>query len=109
MKTTLPIIALSLLVAAPFALAGDAETLYNKKCAACHGKDGKGDTKMGKKKGANDYTDAAVQAAFTDEVGVKAILEGVKEDGKTKMKGYDGKITEAEAKALVEHIRTFKK
>jgi len=103
---TLPIIALSLLVATPVAFSG--EELYNKKCASCHGKDGKGDTKMGKKAGARDYTDAAVQASFTDEEGVKAILEGVDKDGK-KMKGMKGKVTEDEAKAILAYMRTLKK
>lgn len=106
MKTLIPI-TLALVVSCSMATAG--EELYNKKCAACHGKDGKGDTKMGKKKGANDYTDPKVQASFTDAEGVKAILEGTKKDGKTTMKGYEGKITEEEAKALVKYIRTFKK
>lgn len=100
---------LALMVTAPLALAGDGEAIYNKKCAACHGKDGKGDTKMGKKKGARDYTDAAVQASYTDEEGVKAILDGVEADGKTVMKGAKGKITEAEAKAIIAYMRSFQK
>lgn len=106
MKTLIPI-ALALVIACPLATAG--EELYNKKCASCHGKDGKGDTKMGKKKGARDYTDATVQASFTDAEGVKAILDGVEKDGKTTMKGYAGTITEEEAKALMKYIRGFKK
>lgn len=109
MIKSLSVIAIAAVAVSPLALAGDGAALYNKKCAACHGKDGKGDTKMGKKKGANDYTDPAVQKSFTDEEGVKAILQGVTEDGKTKMKGYEGKISEAEAKALVEYIRSFAK
>lgn len=105
---TLPILTLAMLLATPFAFADGAE-IYGKKCASCHGKDGTGNTTMGKKKGARDYTDAAVQASFSDEEGVKAILEGVKKDGKEIMKGMADKVTADEAKAMIAHMRTFKK
>lgn len=97
----------SFLIAAPAAL-GDAAEVYSKNCASCHGADGKGQTKMGKKSGARDYTTAEGQK-WTDAEGVKAILEGVTKDGKKKMKGFTGKVTEAEAKDLVKYIRGFKK
>jgi len=93
----------ALLIAAPAAL-GDAAEVYAKNCASCHGKDGKGDTMMGKKNKVKDYTDAKAQASFTDAEALKVILEG-----KEKMKGYKDKITEAEAKEQVKYIRAFKK
>jgi mono/diheme cytochrome c family protein len=108
MKLQLTILSAALLLASPAAF-GDAAALYAKSCASCHGKDGKGDTKMGKKAGARDYTDASVQSSFSDAEGVKAILDGVNKDGKQKMKGFTGKVTEAEAKELVAYIRKFKK
>jgi mono/diheme cytochrome c family protein len=101
------VIAASFILGTGFAHA-DAAAIYAKSCASCHGKDGKGDTKMGKKAGARDYTTAEGQK-WSDAEGVKAILEGVKDGSKTKMKGYTGKITEAEAKELVAFIRKFKK
>ena len=107
MKLQLTILSAALLLASPAAF-GDAAALYGSKCASCHGKDGAGATKMGKKAGAKDYTTAEGQK-WTDAEGVKAILEGVKDGDKTKMKGYTGKITEAEAKELVAYIRKFKK
>jgi len=105
---TLPILTLAMLLATPFAFADGAE-LYNKSCASCHGKDGAGNTTMGKKKGARDYTDAAVQASLTDDAGVIAVIDGVTKDGKELMKGAAGKITEDEAKAMIAYMRTFKK
>ena len=42
--------------------AADTAALYEKHCLKCHGADGKGETKMGKKVGAKDLTDAKVQA-----------------------------------------------
>jgi len=93
----------ALLIAAPAAF-GDGAEVYGKNCASCHGKDGKGETTMGKKAKVKDYTDAKVQASFTDAEALKVILEG-----KEKMKAYKDKVTEAEAKEVVAYIRTFKK
>ena len=107
MKLQLSILSIAMLLASPVAF-GDAAAIYGKSCASCHGKDGTGATKMGKKAGAADYTTAEGQK-WSDAEGVKAILEGVKKDGKQKMKGFTGKVTEAEAKELVAYIRKFKK
>jgi cytochrome c553 len=91
------------------ARAEDAKAIYEKDCAKCHGTDGKGDTKMGKKLGAKDYTDAKVQEEMKDDAAVKAIKEGLKDkDGKTLMKPAEG-LTDEQIKALVAHMRTFKK
>jgi len=91
------------------ARAGDAKALYESDCAKCHGVDGKGQTKMGQKLGAKDYTDPKVQDALKDEAGIKAIKEGLKDsDGKTLMKASEG-VSDADAKGLVAYMRTFKK
>lgn len=85
-----------------------AKALYTKECAKCHGADGKGDTKMGKKAGAKDYSDPKVQAEMKDDKAFKVIKEGLKEDGKTVMKPLEG-VSDDEIKALVKYMRTFKK
>ena len=108
MKLQLSLLSIAFLLASPAAF-GDAAALYSKNCASCHGKDGKGDTKMGKKAGAKDYTDAKVQASFSDAEGLKAIKDGVNKDGKEKMKAYGSKVSDAEAKELLAYIRAFKK
>ena len=89
-------------------LQADVEKNWQKNCASCHGKDGTGKTAMGKKAGARDYTDAAVQDSFTDEEAFKATKEGVEKDGKTVMKPFASKLTDDEIKELVAHIRSFK-
>jgi cytochrome c6 len=94
--------------AAMTASAADAKENYDKSCAKCHGADGKGQTKMGQKLGIKDYTDAKVQAELKDDVAFKSIKEGLKDkDGKTLMKPVED-LTDADIKALVAHMHTFK-
>ena len=89
--------------------AADGKALYEQSCAKCHGADGKGDTKIGKVLGVKDYSDAAVQDALKDDAAFKSIKEGLKtKDGKTAMKPADG-LSDDDIKALVAHMRTFKK
>lgn len=109
MKKLLTVICIMAATAALNASAADAKENFEKSCAKCHGKEGKGDTKMGQKLGAKDYTDAKVQSELKDDAGVKAIKEGLKDkDGKTLMKPAEG-MSDADAKALVDYMRTFKK
>ena len=64
---------------------------------------------MGKKLNTKDYRDARVQAVFSDAEAERAIKEGVKTNGKETMKAFGGKLTDADVKALVAYIRSFKK
>jgi cytochrome c553 len=82
--------------------ADEVKALWEKKCALCHGADGSGKAAMKTK----NYTDAKVQADMKDDAILKAIKDGV--DG-SKMKGYVGKLSDDEIKALATHIRSFKK
>ena len=75
------LLTLSIAILAASALtvaAADAKETYEKDCAKCHGKEGKGDTKMGQKLGIRDLTDAKVQAELKDEAAFKAIKDGIK-------------------------------
>jgi mono/diheme cytochrome c family protein len=97
------------MASAGIAWAGDAAALWAQNCASCHGKDGSGSTMMGKKLAVKDYRDAKVQAAFSDAEAETAIKEGVKTNGKQSMKPFKDKLSDADMKALVAHIRSFKK
>lgn len=108
MKTKL-LIALFVTAATLSLSAADVKEIWAKECQKCHGDDGKGKTKMGAKTGVKDYTDPKVQAEMKDDNAVKVIKEGLKEDGKEKMKGYTDKVNDEEIKALIAHMRSFKK
>jgi mono/diheme cytochrome c family protein len=108
MKKHILVATLTLLTSLLVASAGDAKETWEKSCAKCHGSDGKGDTKMGKKLDIKDLTDAKFQATLKDEDMAKAIKEGVKDGDKTRMKPAEG-ITDEEVKALVAYVRAFKK
>jgi mono/diheme cytochrome c family protein len=89
--------------------AADAKANWDANCAQCHGKSGAADTKMGKQLNAKDLTDSKVQAGFSDAKATESIKNGVKENGKTTMKAFAGKLTDDEIKALVAYVRTLKK
>jgi cytochrome c553 len=89
--------------------AADAKTNWDTLCGKCHGEDGKGQTKMGQKLSVKDFSDAKVQADLKDDAAAKVIKEGKKDaDGKTLMKPFDT-LSDDEVKALVAHVRAFKK
>ena len=88
--------------------APDAKATFEAKCAICHGKDGKGATKMGEKLGVRDYTDAKVQDALKDDEMTKAIKEGAKKDDAVTMKAFGDKLSADEIKALVQYVKSLK-
>jgi mono/diheme cytochrome c family protein len=90
-------------------LAAPAAENWENHCAKCHGADGKGQTKVGKKLGVLDYTSAADQAKFTDEQAAKAVARGAKDKaGKERMKAYEDELSPQEIKDLVSMVRKFK-
>lgn len=86
----------------------DAKAAFDSKCAICHGKDGKGETTMGKKAGCKDFTDAKVQDAITDEKALKSLKEGIKDGETVKMKPFAEKLSEDEMKAVLKYVRSLK-
>ncbi len=97
------------LVVAASARAADVKENWEKQCVKCHGPEGKGDTKMGKKVGVKDYTDAKIQAEMKDDAMFKAIKEGLKEGDKTQMKTYKDVFSDEEVDALAAYVRILKK
>ena len=90
------------------AAADDASGLWKMNCASCHGKDGKGQTMMGRRLAIKDLTDPKVQESFTDEKATKTIKEGITENGQQKMKAYGDKFSDQQMKDLVSFVRSLK-
>jgi len=114
MKSTrpIPLAAMALLLAAPLALptqAAEAKENWGTHCAACHGKDGRGQTKAGRMAGVKDQTAAAYQDSLKEDKMFASVKEGLKEGDKDKMKPFKEKLTDDEIKALVAYVRAFKK
>lgn len=78
----------------------DTQALWNNYCGSCHGKNGVGRTRAGRRAGVKDLTDASYQASFTDQKALVRILEGIKEDGKVQQKPFGPKLREKEIKAI---------
>jgi mono/diheme cytochrome c family protein len=109
MKTIVTVV-VSLCIASALSMkAADPKANWANNCAQCHGPSGKGDTKMGKMLNAMDLTDPKKQASFTNAQATAAIKDGIKQNGKTTMKAFGGKLTDDEIKALVAYVRTLKK
>lgn len=86
------------------------ELLWRKKCASCHGRDGKGQTKKGKKAKVEDMTTAKWQKEVTDERMIKSMTDGIDrvQDG-VKQEMKPSKLSPAEMQSLVKYMRAFKK
>jgi cytochrome c6 len=99
----LPFVFAAVLAAAPVA------ENWENHCAKCHGADGKGQTKAGKKLNVKDYTDAKVQAEMKDADMIKTTTDGLFDKaGKEKMKAYKDELSADEIKELVAYVRKFK-
>jgi cytochrome c6 len=84
------------------AAAPEGATIFSKKCAVCHGPDGTVAV-PGKKLGAPDKLGAKSSTMEIDKI----ILVVTKGEGK--MKGFEGKLTPEEIKAVAEFAKTLPK
>lgn len=101
-RTVLMIVAGSFLMAAP-AFGQDGASLYKARCAGCHGAEGNGDTGIGKSMHLRALGSADVQKQSDAE------LTAWITDGKGAMPAYKDKLSGAQIKDLVGHIRALGK
>ena len=101
MKLTTSVILAIIVASSGVAFGADGATLWAQHCASCHGKDGSGNTTMGKKLGVKDYSK---DQGFSDAEATNVI-----KNGKGKMKSYKDKLSDADVKALVAYVRSLKK
>jgi len=79
--------------------ASEGKTLYDTKCAQCHGKDG---VAKPPGKGSRNFSDPAFQSASS----VESIAQ-ITAEGKGKMPGYRSKLTPAQIQAVAAHVKTL--
>lgn len=91
-RILLALVALSVVASAR---ADDAAALFTKRCAVCHGKDGKG-SPAGLKMGAKDLT-----ATKISEADAAAVISA----GRGKMTPFKGKLSEDEIKSLAKFVK----
>ena len=101
MKAVIFVITAIVFASSGAAFGADAAARWAQNCASCHGKDGSGNTAMGKKLGVKDYTK---EQGFSDAEATNVI-----KNGKGKMKAYKGKLSDADVKSLVAYVRSLKK
>lgn len=77
---------------------------WEERCVACHGEDGKAQTKKGRGLKAKDFTRPKWQKHTTDEEIVSAITNGIP---KKKMPPFKDKLSAEEIRALVPLLRAF--
>jgi len=80
------------------------QAIYDKRCATCHGKDGRADTFKGKLHSARNLTDPKWQSDVSNERIFNSIT-----NGKGRMPRFGHKLSEAEINSLVPYVRGLKK
>jgi len=83
---------------------GEAAEIFDRKCDFCHGEDGRGQTKKGKKLKAPDFTSPKFQKETTDKEILSAIEDGVL---KKKMPAFKTKLTADQIQLLAAYVRGF--
>ena len=82
----------------------NANALFVKNCASCHGIDGRAKTFKGRLKHARDLTNSHWQTGISDEHIYNSILRG-----NGKMPAFGKRLSKPEIAALVTYVRTLKR
>ena len=78
--------------------------IYKAKCLMCHGPDGLANNSVGKAMKVPSFKDPAVIKATDAE-----LFAAVKNGKGSKMPAQNGKLTDAQIKAVIEYVRTLEK
>lgn len=103
-KSCLLLFVLALVLPAFSVAADTGPDLFAAKCAACHGKDGSGNTAMGKSLKIRDLGSADVQ-----KMPDKDLKDIVSKGKPPKMPAYGAKLNDTQINDLVKFIRSLKK
>jgi len=101
-KQSLAVIMLALMFST-YALADSGADIYKTKCSACHGKNGAGDTMLGKNLKLRPLGSDEAQERSDDE------LFTIISKGKNRMPPFDRKLSRDQIHDVVKYIRSLKK
>ena len=101
-RTGLTVAAVAAMTMTGFAQ-GSGEDTYKSKCAICHGADGMAVTPVGKSMKIPAFNDPSVAKMS------EADLTNVTKNGKGKMPGYAGKLTDPQINDVVAYVRALQK
>jgi cytochrome c6 len=90
--------------ASPNSVGGDATSVYNSKCAGCHGRDGRARSMHAKHEHARDLTTSEWQDSVSDERIYNSIS-----NGKGKMPAFKKKLSDSQIDELVSYVRRLRK
>ena len=90
--------------AGKFSPAADARATFNSKCATCHGRDGRGQTKRGRR----THTRNLTEAAWQDDVSDERLFNSIN-NGRGKMPAFKKYLSENEVDALVSYVRRLRR
>jgi mono/diheme cytochrome c family protein len=90
--------------AASATTAGDASSVYNSKCASCHGRDGRARSAHARHEHARDMTSSEWQDSVSDERIYNSIS-----NGKGKMPAFKKKLSDAQIDELVNYVRRLRR
>jgi mono/diheme cytochrome c family protein len=79
------------------------KALFARKCATCHGADGRGETLAGKISGAPNMTDRKWQESINEKRMATSIIHG-----RGSMPSFEEKLSQNEIASLIAHVRKFK-
>lgn len=91
---------------APAAGVRTAKEIWEERCIACHGEDGKARTKKGRELKAKDFTRPRWQRHTSDKEIVDTIANGIP---KKKMPAFKDKLSPEEIQAMIPFLRAFGK
>jgi mono/diheme cytochrome c family protein len=83
----------------------DGAEVYAAACATCHGPEGHPSKSMVAKLGVRDLTDPALHERLSD-ADIRAQIENGSDNDK--MPGFAGTLSDAQIRALVQHVRTLR-
>jgi mono/diheme cytochrome c family protein len=97
-------IAMSRNVSASPTTFGDARSVYNGKCASCHGRDGRAQSARAKRQHVRDMSSGEWQDSVSDERIYNSIS-----NGKGKMPAFKKKLSDSQIDELVNYVRRLRR